>query len=202
MNERFTYRSIRHSSEGLYKEKGSKFIAIAFPVKSEEEIKTNLQELRKKYYDARHHCYAFRLGASGEYYRANDDQEPSGSAGKPILGQLLSFEVTDILLVVVRYFGGTKLGVGGLIQAYKSAAQDCLEQAEISEYQIEAAIDLQFPYASYNEVMKIIRDAGGKINEQTIDALSSIHCLIPLSKKEIALSRLEKITDIHIEKAL
>ena len=126
-----TYNTITAASEGLFTDRGSKFIAYAFPIKSEEEIKEYLEEIKKEHWKARHHCYAWRLGIDGNTYRANDDGEPSGTAGKPILGQLDSFEITDTLVVVVRYFGGTKLGVGGLINAYKSAAIDALQQVEI-----------------------------------------------------------------------
>ena len=126
-----TYRTIEGTSTGIYREKGSKFIAIARPVCTEDEIKSIVEDLRKEYYDARHHCYAYILGAKGEKWRVNDDGEPSGTAGKPIHGQLLSFNVTNVLVVVVRYFGGTKLGVSGLINAYKSATQDALQNATV-----------------------------------------------------------------------
>ena len=125
------YLTIVKSSEGLYKEKGSKFIALAFPVKTEEELKAIQLRLRKEYHDARHHCYAYRIGTSNMVYRTNDDGEPSGTAGKPIYGQIQSFQLTNILVVVIRYFGGTKLGVPGLIRAYKTATQDVFQNADI-----------------------------------------------------------------------
>ena len=127
------YLSIEKRSEGIYKDRGSKFLAFAFPVYQEDEIKDILAELRKEYHDARHHCYAYRLGASKEIYRVNDDGEPSSSAGKPIFGQIQSNDLSNILIVVVRYFGGTLLGVGGLINAYRSAAADALINASIIE---------------------------------------------------------------------
>jgi uncharacterized YigZ family protein len=128
-----SYKTIKKESQGYFKDKGSKFLAFAFPVKSEEEIKEILTRLRKEHHSARHHCYAWRLGSEEITFRANDDGEPSSTAGKPILGQLLSFEVTNILIIVVRYFGGTLLGVSGLINAYKNAAADSLNNAEIIE---------------------------------------------------------------------
>jgi uncharacterized YigZ family protein len=153
-----TYKTIEKPSEGLYKDKGSKFIALAHPVESEEEIKEILAGIRKQYYDARHHCYAWVLDQHRERYRMNDDGEPSGTAGKPIYGQILSFDLTNILIVVIRYFGGTKLGVRGLINAYKGAAQLSLEQAEIATKVIHDFFELRFEYPAMNEVMKILKD--------------------------------------------
>jgi uncharacterized YigZ family protein len=157
-NTRGTYFSIRRPSEGLYKEKGSKFIALAFPVHTEEDIALQLEETRKQYHDARHHCYAWRLGAEGEAYRYNDDGEPSGSAGKPIHGQLLSLGMSDVLVIVVRYFGGTKLGVGGLVNAYRTAARDALEKADTLLKAQRACFSFHFPYPKMNEVMRFLRE--------------------------------------------
>lgn len=199
MENAFTYRSIRNECKGEYKEKGSKFLAYAFPVNNEEEVKTILTLLRKKYHDARHHCYAYRLGASGEIYRANDDQEPSGTAGKPILGQLLSFDLSNIILVVVRYFGGTKLGTGGLIQAYKSAAQHCLSNAEIITQNVEFDIELHFSYESYSEFMKLLRDFNGKILEQTIGENCMMVCRFPLQMKEMLFSRTKQTNTMTLK---
>ena len=154
-----TYLTIAAPSEGLYKDKGSKFIAYAYPVFSEEEIKEILNELKKNHHNARHHCYAWRLGASMEHYRANDDGEPSGTAGRPILGQIRSKELTNILIVVVRYFGGTLLGVSGLIKAYGTAAEDALEQAEITERVVEDLLEVKFEYPAMNDVMTIIKES-------------------------------------------
>jgi uncharacterized YigZ family protein len=153
-----TYKTIDVESEGLYKDKGSKFIAIALPVKTEEEIKNHLQSLRKKYYDARHHCYAYALGPSRDAFRTNDDGEPSGTAGKPIYGQILSNDLTNILIVVVRYFGGIKLGVRGLINAYKAAAFEAIQNNTIIEKKIVEIYELQFEYPAMNDVMKILKD--------------------------------------------
>lgn len=194
-----SYQTIARASEGLYKEKGSKFLGYAFPVEDEEEIKRILNELRKKHHDARHHCYAFRLGADGKHYRANDDQEPSGTAGKPIHGQLLSFELTNVLLVVVRYFGGTKLGASGLIHAYKTAAQDALEQAEIVTREVEVQCTLTFPYERYNEVMRILRESKARMLSQELDNMSTMQIALPLQYLEMAQSKWKNIPDLTPE---
>ncbi len=153
-----TYLTIDKPCEGLYKDKGSKFIAFAYPVSSEEDVKKRLADLRKEHFNARHHCYAFRLGADKQAYRANDDGEPKYTAGKPIFGQIQSKDLTNILIVVVRYFGGTLLGVGGLITAYKQAAADALEKALIIEKTVNEFYELTFDYLQMTEVMKIIKD--------------------------------------------
>lgn len=155
-----TYRTIKGTAEGLYKEKGSKFLAFAFPVRTVEEVKSHLDKLRKDYFDARHHCYAYILGATKEAWRANDDGEPSGTGGRPIYGQLLSADLTDTLVVVVRYFGGILLGASGLANAYKVAARDAIEHAEIIEKTIDIRYRLHFEYALMNDVMRIIKDYG------------------------------------------
>ena len=163
------YKTIRSKSEGLYKEKGSKFIAFAYPMSSEEAIKTEIAELRKRYHDARHHCFAWRLGADLERYRVNDDGEPPGSAGKPIYGQIQSRELTDVLVVVIRYFGGTLLGVGGLINAYRSAASDALDQSGIIEMKVTSRLKLEFGYSQMNSVMKVIKDFQLEFEDQQFD---------------------------------
>lgn len=153
-----TYLTIQQASEGLFKDKGSKFLAYAYPVKSEEEIKVHLATLRKLHPSARHHCYAFRLGADKQAYRANDDGEPSNTAGKPILGQIQSKDLTNILIVVVRYFGGTLLGVSGLINAYKLAAADAIVKAQIIEKTVNELYEIRFGYLQMNDVMKIMKE--------------------------------------------
>lgn len=163
------YKTIQSKSEGLYKEKGSKFIAFAYPMSSEETIKTEIAELRKRYHDARHHCFAWRLGADLERYRVNDDGEPSGSAGKPIYGQIQSRELTDVLVVVIRYFGGTLLGVGGLINAYRSAASDALDQSGIVELKVTGRLKLEFGYSQMNSVMRVIKDFQLEFEDQQFD---------------------------------
>jgi uncharacterized YigZ family protein len=151
------YQTIEQESQGYFKDKGSKFYAFAFPVKSEKEVKEILLRLHKEHYSARHHCYAWRLGTEEITFRANDDGEPSSTAGKPILGQLQSFNVTNILIVVVRYFGGTLLGVSGLINAYRNAAADALGNAEIKQKIIEREVVLDFTYNELADVMNIIK---------------------------------------------
>lgn len=153
-----TYKMLSQPSTGEFKDKGSKFFAYAFPVYTEEDIKLHLQDLRKKHYDARHHAYAYILGTDKAGWRANDDGEPSGSSGKPIHGQLLSYDLTNTLIVVVRYFGGTKLGIPGLINAYRSAAKDAIEQAVIIEKLIEDIYELTFTYPDMNDVMRILKE--------------------------------------------
>ncbi len=155
-----SYRTVKYKSEGLYKDKGSKFISYVFPVKNEEEIKLFLDELKKKHYDARHHCYAWAQGPTRDAYRIKDDGEPSGTAGKPIYGQILSHDITNVLIVVVRYFGGTKLGVRGLINAYKAAAADALQNNTILEMLIREVYELHFEYPMMNQVMKVLKDYG------------------------------------------
>lgn len=153
-----SFLTIEKPSEGIYKEKGSKFLAFAFPVHNEIEIQSILEKIRKEYHDARHHCYAWRLGAEMLHFRANDDGEPGNSAGKPILGQIQSFELTNILVVVVRYFGGILLGVGGLIHAYKSASIDALSNAGIIQQYVYNAYKIRFRYEDMNPVMKVLKD--------------------------------------------
>ncbi|HPS14142.1 MAG TPA: YigZ family protein, partial [Prolixibacteraceae bacterium] len=153
-----TYKTIEAPSEGLFKDKGSKFISYAFPVASEDQVKEIVLQIRKEHFNARHHCYAYRLGYTGEKYRANDDGEPSGTAGRPIHGQLLSNDLTNVLIVVVRYFGGTLLGVSGLINAYKTAATEAIKNARIVTKIIELEYELVFDYMVQNSVMRIIKD--------------------------------------------
>ena len=153
------YRTVNAIAEGLYKEKGSRFISFIYPVKSEEEIKDIVAGLKTKYYDARHHCYAYCLGANRERFRANDDGEPSSTAGKPILGQIISNDLSNVLIVVIRYFGGIKLGVSGLIQAYKEAAADAINHAEIVERTVDEVIRVHFAYVVMNDVMKVLKES-------------------------------------------
>lgn len=153
-----TYFTITAPSEGLYKEKGSKFLAFAYPVRTETEVKEHLERIKKEYFDARHHCYAYILGPHKDAFRINDDGEPSGTAGKPIHGQLLSTNLTDVCVIVVRYFGGIKLGVSGLINAYKTAARDALDNATVVEKTIDIGYHLHFEYPLMNDVMRILKD--------------------------------------------
>ena len=155
-----TYKMLSAPGEGIYKEKGSKFIATAFTVMSEDDVKKALAETKKQYYDARHHCYAFMIGPDKACFRSSDDGEPSGTAGKPILNQILSKDVTNVCVIVVRYFGGTKLGVSGLINAYKTAAREALDNAQVVEKTINEFYSLAFPYALMNDVMRIMKEEG------------------------------------------
>lgn len=154
----FSYRTIQMASEGSYKESGSKFLAFAYPVESEQEIKEKIEHLKKKYFDATHHCFAWILGADRSRFRAFDDGEPNHSAGGPILGQIRSRNLTNLLVVVVRYYGGTKLGVGGLIQAYKLATEDVLTNACLIEKEVVKNFTLHYPYNETQEVMRLIKD--------------------------------------------
>lgn len=181
------YKTILNPSEGLFKDKGSKFISFAYPVYSEEQIREIIQVLKKEHHSARHHCYAWRLGYEKLLFRSNDDGEPSSTAGKPILGQIQSFDLTNILIVVVRYFGGTLLGVSGLINAYKNAAQDAISQAVIVEKIVEQEIQLEFGYGVMNEVMKVFKDE----KLQQIDPKFDLICHM---STRIRLAELNRIT--------
>lgn len=152
-----SFISIKSKAEGLYKEKGSKFIAFAFPVKDENEVKKHLEDIHSEYYDARHHCYAYRLGFNGEKFRANDDGEPSNSAGVQILGHIDSRNLSDVLVIVIRYFGGIKLGIPGLIRAYRTATSDALDHAETVERIATQKFKIHFKYPEMNDVMRVLK---------------------------------------------
>lgn len=194
-----SYKSIAKQSKGVYKELGSKFLSFAYPVSSEEEIKTIISEIKKEYFDARHHCYAYRLGSAGELWRANDDGEPSFSAGRPILGQLLSNELSDVLIVVVRYFGGTKLGVSGLIRAYKSAASDAISNSEIVKKTEAARVEIRFSYPNMEPVMKLIKSRGACIKEQKFGIECSIVAEIRKGELEGLLMSFSDLTEVEIK---
>lgn len=188
--EKDTYKTItKPSEEVLYKEKGSKFFGYAFPVIDEQEIKDHLDDLKKIHHNARHWCYAWQLGKKYELYRANDDGEPSNSAGMPIYGQLQSFELTNVLVVVVRYFGGTKLGVGGLVQAYKSTAQSALEASEIVERTIDETFFLRFEYPEMNTVMRILKDE----NISPVNQKMELSCEFEIAVRQRDASRIFQI---------
>ena len=175
-----TYKTIAAPSEGIYKEKGSKFLAFAYPVRTQEEIKAHLERLRKEYFDARHHCYAYILGPRKDAFRANDDGEPSGTGGRPIHGQLLSADLTDTLIVVVRYFGGILLGASGLANAYKAAARDAIDHATIVEKTIDCRYRLSFKYEAMNDVMRILKDFDLKPLNQQFD----LDCTLEVSVRQ------------------
>ena len=187
------FKTIATTSEGFYSEKQSKFLAFAHHVETVDEIKELLAQYRKKYYDARHVCYAYMLGASREEFRANDDGEPSSTAGKPILGQINSNELTDILIVVVRYYGGVNLGTSGLIIAYREAAADAIAHATIETRQVEERIVFKFPYEMMNDVMRVVKDMQPRIISQTYDNTCEITLSIRQSEASQLRSRLEKL---------
>ena len=194
-----SYKTIREPAEGLFKDKGSRFISYSYPVGNEDEIKEHLSVLKKRYYDATHHCYAWRLGPRGETSRANDDGEPSGSAGKPILGQLLSYEVTDVLVVVIRYFGGTLLGVPGLINAYREASVNVLENSGIVTMTEEAYFEVLFPYLAMNDVMKIVKSDRPRVVEQSFDNLCRMVLAVPRSEEDLLTEKLGKVDGAQLE---
>ena len=187
------YKTIKTISEGYYTEKRSKFLAFAHPVSTVEEIKEILVVYRKKYYDARHVCYAYMLGADRTEFRANDDGEPSSTAGKPILGQINSNELSDILIVVVRYYGGVNLGTSGLIVAYKTAAADAIEHAEIISRQVEEIVEYSFAYPLMNQVMRIVKEMNPRILDQQFDNTCTIKLSIRQSQAEELRSKLAKL---------
>lgn len=193
-----TYRTIHQISEGIYKEKGSKFIARAYHVSSEEEVKACLEQLRKEFYDARHHCYAYQLGFDKSAYRINDDGEPSGTAGRPIFGQIQSFDLTNILIVVIRYFGGTKLGISGLINAYRTSAKEAIENNTIQSRTIDEIYKIQFQYPSMNQVMKIMKDHKIEQMDQHFEMECELKFIIRKGKANFIYDKLSKITNLKI----
>lgn len=195
MNITDEYFTIKDNiSEGFYSEKRSKFLAFAFHVTTEEEIKEIVSEYRKKYYDARHVCWAYMLGAQRTDFRANDDGEPSSTAGKPILGQINKNELTDILIIVVRYYGGVNLGTSGLIVAYRTAAAEAIANAEVIKLYDEEVVTYDFPYVMMNDVMKIIKDMSPRIVNQTYDNTCEIQLSIRKSQAPLLKSRFEKLS--------
>lgn len=191
--------TIAEPAEAIYKERSSKFLVYAYPVESEEEIKLHLDRLRKEFFDATHHCYAYRLGAEGEVFRANDDGEPSGTAGKPILGQLLSAQLTNCLVVVVRYFGGTKLGVSGLIQAYKESTAEVIAASQIIEKTVDSVFEVQFPYIAMNGVQRVVKEVAPRIDRQEFDNLCTMILRIRKSEAPILESKLRKVEGVSVE---
>ena len=194
-----SYKTIARPAETTYRQLSSKFLTYAYPVETEAEIKEHLDALRKRWFDATHHCYAWRLGPHGEHFRTNDDGEPSSTAGKPILGQLLSQEVTNCLVVVVRYFGGTKLGVPGLIAAYKESTAQVLAECEIVERTVDVRIEVSFSYIAMNDVMRIVKEMQPKVLNQVFDNLCTMTLSIRQSESEQLISRLQKVEGATVD---
>jgi len=194
-----SYKEIVLSTQGLYKSKGSKFIAHAYNVKSEEEVKRHLEELRKTYYDARHHCYAYVLHPDKSEYRINDDGEPSGSAGRPIYGQLQSFDLTNILIVVIRYFGGTKLGIPGLIEAYRESAKEAIQTNKIQELFVQDVYLVHFQYPDMNIVMRILKDEEIKPMDQDFGIDCKLHFSVRKKESERVFEKFNLIHTLSIK---
>ena len=194
-----SYKSIAGHSEGLFKDNGSRFIAHAYPVETEEEVRSIVSALRKEYYDARHHCYAYRLGYKGDVFRASDDGEPAGSSGRPILGQIDSNGLSDVLVVVVRYFGGIKLGIPGLIRAYKTSTADAISNANIVEKIASRRFRVVFGYMSMNRVMKVMKDLNLSQSNQQFDMECSLQTVVRLTLVDSFLERMADVEGCRVE---
>lgn len=198
MNAAETYRTLTAPSEGLYKEKGSKFLAFAYPVADESQIQSHIESLKSQYYDARHHCYAYALGEKRQKFRYNDDGEPSGTAGKPIYGQILAYDLTYVLIVVVRYFGGTLLGTGGLVQAYKTAAANALQNAQIVEHLIGRTFRLRFDYTLLDRVKYLLKNSGVEITGQIFDVSCQLECKAGIQSYDNVIQQLKQWGKVEI----
>jgi uncharacterized YigZ family protein len=194
----YTFKTIASISASEFKDRGSRFLGFCIPVNTLDQIKIELKKLKELHPKAVHHCYAYRLGFDQNLYRANDDGEPSGSAGKPILGQIDSYGLTNILIVIVRYFGGSLLGVPGLINAYKTAAQEAIHSNIIIEKDIELNITLEFDYTMMNEVMRILKQFNCNILQQEMTLFCKLYIGIPLIKKDDVIQRLQDLRSIEI----
>lgn len=202
MNEVSTYQTIAAPAEAEFKDKGSRFIAFAYPVRTTEEIKAHVEALREAHHKARHWCYAYRLGTDGNQFRANDDGEPSGSAGRPILGQIDSAGLTDVLIVVVRYFGGTLLGVPGLIHAYKTAAAEALQVAEVVEKNIEKTVWLRCDYPHLNDAIRIAKQHHAEVVAQDLQLDCRLTVRIPLAHYDACISAWQHTRAIDVQTEL
>lgn len=194
-----TYKTIRIPAEGIFKDRGSKFLAYAYPIEHENEVKPLVENLKKEHFKAVHHCYAYRLGLDRSNFRVNDDGEPSGTAGKPILNTLLSQDLTNILVIVVRYFGGTLLGVPGLINAYKSATIEVLGVADIFEKTVNDVYNMSFEFVQMNDVMKVVKEFSLKIRNQTFDNQCTMELEFRKTLTNQVIGKLEKIDGIVVE---
>jgi uncharacterized YigZ family protein len=199
VEQKSTYRTLIELTEGVYKEKGSKFIAFAVPCYTEKEAKHYLDTWRKEHYQSRHVCYAYRFGVDQKVFRANDDGEPTNSAGAPILGQIQSFDLTNVLIGVVRYFGGTKLGVGGLIHAYKTSAKEAIENGEICELEVFDWIRINFDYAAMPSVMNLLKQHNLVMKDQVFEETCCLNVNLPLNKSSFIQEELNEITNVQIE---
>jgi len=199
MNKIGSYKTISEPAEGFYREKGSRFISFAYRLDSELEVKNILEELKKKYHDARHHCYAYKLGPNDQKERVNDDGEPSGTAGRPILGQINSCQLNHILIVVVRYFGGTLLGSSGLSRAFKAAASDALKNATIIQVDIAKDLLIHFKYPDLNQVLKILKEEKLKPREYSYEMNCEIKVAVPVNVFEKITKKLETINSVRIK---
>ncbi|OSZ78040.1 YigZ family protein [Chitinophagaceae bacterium IBVUCB1] len=200
MANNYTYKTLQSMATAEFKDRGSKFIAYAYPIAHTNDVKEKIQALKKEHPKAVHHCYAYRLGTDGLQYRANDDGEPSGSAGKPILGQIDSAGITNVLVVVVRYFGGTLLGVPGLINAYKTATHDALQQAATIEKWIEQHVEIQFDYPVMGEILHLLRQCNATIHEQSLQLFCTIQAGIPICDADVYIAKLSEIRGVEIKK--
>lgn len=198
MNQITTYRTLELPIQAEFKDKGSRFLAFAYPVQTTEQVKKHVDDLRQEHHKARHWCYAYRFGVDGNQFRANDDGEPSGSAGRPILGQIDSFELTDVLVVVVRYFGGTLLGVPGLIHAYKTSTQMALENAQIIEKNLEKTVRIRCEYPYLNEAIRIAKNHQAEIIEQDLQLDCRLTVRIPLANAEACLAAWAQTRQIEL----
>ena len=193
-----TYRTIRDLSEGYYTEKRSRFLSFALPVRTPDEVKTQVDAYRKKYYDARHVCWAYMPGPDSTTFRANDDGEPSSTAGKPILGQINSNNLTDILIIVVRYFGGIELGTSGLIVAYRTAAAEAIAAARIEERTVDETITITFEYPHLNSVMRIVKEDKPDVLTQSFELTCEMTLRIRQSRMDALKNRLLKVDSLRI----
>lgn len=198
MNQITTYRTLELPIQAEFKDKGSRFLVFAYPVQTAEQVKKHVDDLRQEHHKARHWCYAYRFGVDGNQFRANDDGEPSGSAGRPILGQIDSFELTDVLVVVVRYFGGTLLGVPGLIYAYKTSTQMALENAQVIEKNIEKTVRIRCEYPYLNEAIRIAKNHQAEIIEQDLQLDCRLTVRIPLANAEACLAAWAQTRQIEL----
>lgn len=198
MNQVTTYRTLELPIQAEFKDKGSRFLAFAYPVQTVEQVKKYVDDLRQEHHKARHWCYAYRFGVDGNQFRANDDGEPSGSAGRPILGQIDSFELTDVLVVVVRYFGGTLLGVPGLIHAYKTATQIALQQTAQVEKNIEKRVTLRCDYPHLSEILRLAKQHGVEVLQQDLQLDCRLHCAVPLANYAACLDAWQKTRVVEI----